>query len=164
MPLPVPGLATPVRIGLAGGALLVALAFARLQRWGPLVFYLPRAANMAIKDFGIAVFLAAVGLRSGGRFVATLTQGDGIWWMAWGAAITIVPLLIVGTVAHWLFAARYAAITGLIAGSMTDPPALAFANSLTRSEVPNIAYATVYPVAMILRVVGAQLFVLAWTG
>lgn len=89
-----------------------------------------------------------------------MTQGDGIWWMAWGAVMTVVPLLVVGAVAHWVFRARYAEITGFIAGSMTDPPGLAFANSLTQSEVPNIAYATVYPVAMILCVVCAS----SWRG
>jgi putative transport protein len=135
-----------------------------LQRLGPLVFYLPRSANLALKEVGIAIFLAAVGLKSGGRFVATLTQGDGVWWMLWGAVITLVPLLLMGIVAQWSFGVRFTALVGVLAGSMTDPPALAFANDLTKSEVPGIAYATVYPLAMILRVVCAQVFLLIGTG
>jgi putative transport protein len=161
IPLAIPGLAAPVKIGLAGGPLLIALAFSHFRRVGRLVFYLPRPANTALKELGIAVFLAAVGLKSGGRFVATLTQGDGVWWLAWGAAITLVPLLVVGIAAIALFRAPYTAVVGLLAGAMTDPPALAFANSLTKSEMAAPAYATVYPTAMILRVVGAQVFLAA---
>jgi putative transport protein len=158
IPLAVPGLAAPVKIGLAGGPLLIALAFSHFRRIGRLVFYLPRPANTALKELGIAVFLAAVGLKSGGRFLATLTQGDGIWWLAWGLAITLVPLLIVGIAAIAWFRAPYTAVVGVLAGGMTDPPALAFANSLTKSEMATPAYATVYPTAMILRVVSAQVF------
>jgi putative transport protein len=164
IPLAIPGLSTPLKIGLAGGPLLIALILSRVQRLGPLVFYLPRSANLALKELGIAIFLAAVGLKSGGRFVATLTQGDGVWWMLWGAVVTLVPLLIVGFVAFKLFGVRHAAMVGVLAGSMTDPPALAFANDVTQSEVPGIAYATVYPTAMILRVVCAQVFLLVGTG
>lgn len=164
IPFAVPGLSAPLKIGLAGGPLLVALLLSRLQRVGPLVFYLPRSANLTLKDVGIAIFLAAVGLKSGSRFVATLTQGDGVWWMLWGAVITLVPLLLVGAVAYWGFGARFSAMVGVLAGSMTDPPALAFANDLTKSEIPGIAYATVYPAAMILRVVCAQVFLLMRTG
>ncbi len=164
IPLAIPGLSSPLKIGLAGGPLLVALLLSRLQRVGPLVFYLPRSANLALKDVGIAIFLAAVGLKSGSRFVATLTQGDGLWWMLWGAAITLVPLLVVGILGLGYFGDRFTGLVGVLAGSMTDPPALAFANDLTKSEVPGMAYATVYPMAMILRVVCAQVFLLTGAG
>jgi putative transport protein len=169
-PLAIPGLSAPLKIGLAGGPLLVALALSHVRRVGRLVFYLPKPANTALKELGIALFLAVVGIKSGGRFVETLTQGDGVWWLAWGIVVTLVPLLIVGVVAIAWFRAPYTAVVGVLAGSMTDPPALAFANSLTQSESASLTltqsesasltYATVYPTAMILRVVGAQVFLL----
>jgi putative transport protein len=160
IPLIVPGLAAPLKIGLAGGPLLVALVLSHVRRIGRLVFYLPRPANTALKELGIAVFLAVVGLKSGSRFVETLTQGDGVCWLAWGVGITLVPLLVVGITMIALFRMPYTAVVGVLAGSMTDPPALAFANSLTKSEGASLAYATVYPTTMILRVVGAQVFLI----
>lgn len=161
IPFVIPGLAAPLKIGLAGGPLLIALVLSHVRRLGRLVFYLPRPANTALKELGIAVFLAVVGLKSGGRFMETLTQGDGVWWLAWGIGITLVPMLVVGIVMIAGFRTSYTATVGILAGSMTDPPALAFANSLTKSEGSSLAYATVYPTAMILRVVGAQVFLIA---
>ncbi|HBZ70165.1 MAG TPA: putative transporter [Deltaproteobacteria bacterium] len=161
-PISLPGIPAPVKLGLAGGPLLVALLLARVQRIGPLVFYLPRSASMALRDTGVAIFLASVGLKSGDRFLAALTQGQGVWWMVWGAAITLLPLLLVALVAYLRLGLPYATLLGVLAGSMTDPPALAFANAQTRSEAPSLPYATVYPLTMILRVVLAQVMILTW--
>jgi putative transport protein len=160
MPIVIPGLAAPLKIGLAGGPLIVALVLAHVRRVGRLVFYLPRPANTVLKELGIAMFLAVVGIKSGGRFVDTLTQGDGVWWLLWGIAVTLVPVLVVGTVSIGLFRAPYTAVIGVLAGSMTDPPALAFANSMTKSESASLTYATVYPTAMILRVICSQVFLI----
>jgi putative transport protein len=159
-PLPVPGVPTPVRLGLAGGPLLVALALSRLGRLGPLVWYMPISANFMLREIGIVLFLGAVGLKAGSHFMETLTRGQGLAWMAFGAVITVVPLLVVATVARLALRLDYLTLCGLLAGSMTDPPALSFANAAAASEGPSLAYATVYPLAMILRVVSAQLLVL----
>lgn len=164
VPWIIPGTSAAVQLGLAGGPLLVAIFLARIQRLGPLAFYLPTSANMIVREMGIAIFLAAVGLKSGDRFVASLISGDGVWWMLTGAIVTVVPLVIVGFIGHLVMKVRYATLIGVLAGSMTDPPALAFANAQTESELPAIAYATVYPVAMILRIVSAQAIVLIWAG
>ncbi|MBL8824077.1 MAG: putative transporter [Planctomycetia bacterium] len=160
IPIFIPGLSSPIKIGLAGGPLIIALILSHLQRVGPLVFHLPRAAGTSFKELGIAMFLAAVGLEGGSTFITTITHGDGMWWMLWGIIITLAPLLLISAIAYRCMKAPYPAIIGVMSGSMTNPPALAFANTLTRSEIPGIAYATVYPVTMILRVVIAQIFVL----
>lgn len=153
-----------MKLGLAGGPLLVSIVLSRRQRIGPIVWYLPRSANLILKDLGIAVFLASVGLKSGDLFVEAFVRGAGVWWLAPGAAITLVPLVVVGVVAHVFAKERFLTIIGMLAGSMTDPPALAFANSLAQSEIPSVSYATVYPLAMILRVIAAQLLMMYWTG
>jgi putative transport protein len=149
-----------VRLGLAGGPLVVAIALARLGRIGPLLWYMPISANYALRETGIVLFLAAVGLGAGDVFVETLVHGAGLLWMACGAAITVVPLLVVALVARAALKMNYLTLCGLLAGSMTDPPALSFASSVTGSEAPSVAYATVYPLTMILRVLSAQLLVL----
>lgn len=163
LPIIVPGLAAPLKIGLAGGPLIVALVLSHFQRIGPLVFHLPRAAGITFKELGIAMFLAAVGLEGGATFLATITQGDGLWWMFWGVLITTMPLLVVSVFAYRVLKSPYTGIVGVLSGSMTNPPALAFANSITDSEIPGITYATVYPVTMILRVICAQVFILVWS-
>jgi putative transport protein len=164
IPFVLPGIPGAVKLGIAGGPLLVAIALSRLQRLGPVVWYLPRAANLAMRDIGIALFLASVGLRSGDVFVSAFVEGPGLWWLATGAAITLVPLLIVGFAARMAANEHYSTILGVLAGSMTDPPALAFANSLTKSEIPSVSYATVYPLTMILRILAAQLMMIFWTS
>jgi putative transport protein len=164
IPFPVPGLPTPLRLGLAAGPLLVALAVTRFERIGPLIPYVPRAASNLLRDLGIVLFLACVGLRSGDRFVETLTQGDGLKWLGLAALITAVPLLVVGLFGCLVLRMRYTAVAGVLVGSMTSPPGLAYANAAAGSEVPAIAYATVYPMTMILRVLAAQVLLLAWTG
>ena len=159
-PVSLPGVPAPVRLGLAGGPLLVAIALSRMGRIGPLVWYMPISANFMLREVGIALFLSAVGLTAGEHFVETLVRGPGLRWMAGGAVITLVPLLVVGVAARAVWGMNYLTLCGLLAGSMTDPPALSFATAATGSESPALAYATVYPLAMILRVVSAQVLVL----
>ncbi|HEX2855338.1 MAG TPA: putative transporter [Opitutaceae bacterium] len=156
----VPGLPAPVKLGLAGGPLIVAILLARLGHWGPLVWYMPPNANYMLREIGIALFLACVGLKSGDSFVRILSGGDGLRWILCGALITVVPLLLVGVLARAVWKMNYIRLCGLLAGSMTDPPALAFATSLSGSEDVALSYVTVYPLTMILRVFCAQLLAL----
>jgi putative transport protein len=155
-----PGVPAPVRLGLAGGPLLVAIALSRIGKLGPLVWYMPISANYALRETGIVLFLAAVGLGAGDVFVETLVRGDGLYWMAGGVALTVVPLLVVAVGARLVLGLNYLTLCGLLAGSMTDPPALSFATAVAGSEAPSVAYATVYPLTMILRVLSAQLLVM----
>ncbi len=159
-PFTFPDAPAPVKLGLAGGPLLVAIALSRLGRLGPLVWYMPMSANYMLREVGIVLFLAAVGLRAGDRFVSTLVAGPGLQWMAYGALITVVPILLVGIYARAVLKLNYLTLCGVLAGSMTDPPALAFATAAAGSDAPAVSYATVYPLTMILRVVAAQLVVL----
>jgi|DewCreStandDraft_4_1066084.scaffolds.fasta_scaffold01055_30 putative transport protein len=159
-PVEIPGMPAPVKLGLAGGPLVVAILLSRLGRVGPLVWYMPISANFILREVGIVLFLACVGLRAGDQFVATLVNGDGLRWMAWATLITLVPLLVVALVARAIYRVNYLSLCGLLAGSMTDPPALAFATNITGSDAPNVSYATVYPLVMLLRVLSAQAIVL----
>jgi putative transport protein len=162
-PLLIPGLPAAVKLGLAGGPLVVAILLSRLANTGPLVWHLPPTANLALREIGITLFLAAVGLKSGEKFVSILSQGDGLRWLGYGAIITIVPLVVVGLLGRLWKKLNYAELCGLLAGSMTDPPALAFAQQTTGSDAPAVAYATVYPLVMLLRVFTGQLLVfLLW--
>ncbi len=156
-PLHVPHMPAAVKLGLAGGPLLVAIFLSRLGRLGPLIYYMPLSANFMLREVGIVLFLACVGLKSGGQFVSTLTQGPGLYWMACAALITLVPLMVVGFIARSIYKLNFMSLCGVLAGSMTDPPALAFANSMAASDAPSISYATVYPLTMLLRVLAAQL-------
>ncbi|PWC41430.1 transporter [Azospirillum sp. TSO22-1] len=160
IPLFVPGMPAPMKLGLAGGPLVAAIVLARVGHLGPLVWFMPPAANLALREIGIILFLAVVGLLSGGRFVETLLSGDGLVWIGCGAIITLVPLLVVGLVARRIKRINYLSLCGLLSGSMTDPPALAFANAMTPSEAPALAYATVYPLVMCLRILAPQVLVL----
>jgi putative transport protein len=159
-PFQIPGVPAPVKLGLAGGPLLVAIVLSRIGRVGPLVWYLPSSANFILREVGIVLFLACVGLKSGDRFIETLVQGDGLKWMALASLITLMPLVTVGFVGRLFVKTNYLTLCGLLAGSMTDPPALAFASNVTNSDEPTVAYAAVYPLTMILRVLLAQLIVL----
>ena len=159
-PIYFPGAPAAVKLGLAGGPLLVAIALSRIGKVGPLVWYMPISANFMLREVGISLFLACVGLKSGDRFVATLVQGDGFKWMALAALITLGPLLVVGLFGRLVLKLNYLSLCGLLAGSMTDPPALAFVTQATGSEGPSIAYATVYPLTMFLRVLFAQFMVI----
>lgn len=160
IPISIPGLPYPVRLGLAGGPLLAAIALSRINHFAGMIWYLPLGANLILREVGIALFLACVGLKSGAGFVEVLTQGDGLIWMAAGACITFLPLVIVAFMARMLMRYDYASICGLLAGSMTDPPALAFSVGMLDSDAPSSVYASVYPLTMILRILSAQILVL----
>lgn len=163
IPLLVPGLPAPVKLGLAGGPLVVAILLSRAANTGSLVWHLPPSANLALREIGITLFLAAVGMKSGEKFVEILLHGGGLVWLGWGALVTAVPLVLVGLVARAWKKLNYTELCGLLAGSMTDPPALAFAQQTTASDAPAVAYASVYPLVMLLRVFCAQLLVfLLW--
>ena len=137
-----------------------ALLLSRLHHFGGLVWYLPPSANLLLREIGICLFLACVGLAAGSRFVSTLTSGQGLVWFAAGAAITFLPLLAAGLIGRIFLGCNYASTCGLLAGAMTDPPALAFASQMLGGDAPASVYATVYPLAMILRIVTGQLLVL----
>jgi putative transport protein len=159
-PISLPGTPVPVRLGLAGGPLLTALVLSRIGRLGPLLWYMPTSANYMLREVGLVLFLGAVGLRAGGHFVETIVQGPGLLWMGCGALITLGPLFAVGVAARAILQLNFVTLIGVLAGSMTDPPALAFASTLSRSEAPSLAYVTVYPLTIILRVLASQLLVL----
>jgi len=160
IPVQVMGMPAPVTLGLAGGPLVVAIVLSWLGRVGSLVWYMPLGANLALRELGIILFLACVGLKAGSRFVEILLHGDGLLWMACASLITITPLLAVGLVARTVFRQNFMNICGVLAGTMTDPPALAFANNISDSDAPSVAYATVYPLTMLLRILTAQIIVL----
>ncbi|OAI20980.1 hypothetical protein A1359_19960 [Methylomonas lenta] len=159
LPFNLPGVPTELKLGMAGGPLLVAIMLSRVSNWGTLSWQLPKSSNMILKDIGIVLFLACVGLYSGDQFLETLFRGDGFYWMGCATLITLLPLLIVALIGRILFKLNYLSLCGLLAGSMTDPPALAFANSLHASAAVSIAYASVYPLVMILRIIAAQLII-----
>jgi putative transport protein len=160
LPLTFPGLPQPVRLGLAGGPLIVALLLGRFGRIGRLVCHMPVNANLAFREFGIALFFAAVGLMAGPKFFASVFSSNGVLWLGAGACITVVPLLLVGLFARGVLKLNFAVLSGLLAGSVTDPPALAFATNITKSDAPTVAYATVYPLTMLLRILCAQVLAL----
>ncbi|RLM23420.1 transporter [Brenneria alni] len=164
IPLFIPGFPVALRLGLAGGPLVVALILGRIGGIGKLYWFMPPSANLALRELGIVLFLSVVGLKSGGDFMDTLLYGDGIWWIGYGALITIIPLLIVGILARVVSKMNYLTLCGMLSGSMTDPPALAFANGLhPTSGAAALSYATVYPLAMFLRIMSPQLLaVLFW--
>ena len=156
IPFSIPGMPAPVKLGLAGGPLLVALFLRRYGRIGPIVLYVPQSASFMLREVGITLFLACVGLKVGGRFVETIASGDGLYWMGLGAIITVVPLLMVGLVARIFYKMNFMVLCGLLAGSMTDPPALSFANQMAVTDAPSVTYASVYAWAMFLRIITAQ--------
>lgn len=158
VPFFIPGLPAPAKLGLAGGPLLVAILLGWKGRIGSMTFYMNSGANMVLREMGITLFLACVGLGAGGKFVDTIVNG-GYMWVLYGAIITIVPLLIVGAVAR-ICKINYLKICGFMAGSMTDPPALEYANSLSQTHAQSMAYATVYPLTMFLRILLGQTLIL----
>lgn len=164
IPFYIPGFPVALKLGLAGGPLVVALILARIGSIGKLYWFMPPSANLALREIGIVLFLAVVGLKSGGSFVDTLTNGSGLEWMGYGIFITLVPLMIVGIIARLYAKLNYLSLCGLLAGSMTDPPALAFANELKEgSGAASLSYATVYPLTMFLRIISPQLLaILLW--
>lgn len=160
IPVLVPGLPAPLKLGLAGGPLIAAILLARLGHFGPFVWFMPPVANHALRELGIVLFLAAVGIKAGDKFVDTLVHGDGLTWMAYGVAITIIPLLTVAFAARIFLRVNYLSLCGVLSGSMTDPPALAFASAMNPSPAAPVAYAAVYPLVMFLRILAPQIIVL----
>jgi putative transport protein len=159
IPFQFPDIPGGLKLGLAGGPLLVAILLSQLGRIGPLVYYMPLSANFMLRELGIALFLGCVGLKAGDQFIPTLMHGDGMFWVGCAALITVIPLLVVGIAARLIYKMNYARLCGVLAGSMTDTPALVFANTLSGSNAPAMSYATVYPLTMLLRVLAAQLLV-----
>jgi putative transport protein len=160
LPLPIPGLPLPLKLGLAGGPLVMAILISRFGNIGRFSAYVPRSANLMLREVGIVLFLACVGLRAGADFVPTVVSGHGLLWLGCGALITLLPLLLVVFFARLVLKKNYLELCGLMAGSMTDPPALAFANGYTGSDAPAVTYATVYPLVTFLRIISAQVLVL----
>ncbi|MGC4064632.1 MAG: putative transporter [Polyangiaceae bacterium] len=160
VPIHIYGAPVPMKLGIAGGPLVASLVLARLRRIGPLNFYMSAGANLMVRELGIVLFLSCVGLKAGESFVDVLLRGPGLYWMVIGAAITLLPLGLVAFIARRFLKLNYMRLCGLLAGSMTDPPALAFAHTLAASDGPSVAYATVYPLTMLLRVITAQLMVI----
>ena len=160
MPIAFPGLPQPVRLGLAGGPLIVALLLGRFGRIGRLVCHMPVNANLAFREFGIALFFAAVGLAAGPKFFASVFSSNGLLWLIAGLCVTVLPLFLVGLFARGVLKLNYAVLTGVLAGSVTDPPALAFATNITKSDAPTLSYAAVYPLTILLRILCAQVLAL----
>lgn len=161
LPIAIPGMPVPLRLGLAGGPLIVAIL---LGYWGPhfkLITYTTHSANLMLREMGIALFLASVGLSAGDRFVSAFIDGNGLLYVALGLVITVVPLIITGVVARIKFRMNYHLIVGLLAGATTDPPTLAYANTISEKDSSAIAYSTVYPLAMFLRILTGQVVLLA---
>jgi putative transport protein len=161
MPIALPWMPLPVRLGLAGGPLIVALVLGRFGHIGPFVSHMPANANLAFRDFGIALFFAGVGLDAGAKFFSTAFSAAGVKWLLAGAAVAIVPVFVIGVVARMVWHMNFMDLSGLLAGSSTNPTALSFAIGAAGSDAPTVAYATVYPLAMLLRVLTAQVLALS---
>ncbi len=156
IPIALPGMPTPLKLGLAGGPLIVAIVLSRKRKIGPLNFFMANSANLMLREFGLTLFLSCVGLNAGIKFFDVLLNGDGLYYMGLAALITFLPLAIVATVGHLVFKVNYLSLCGVLAGATTDPPALAFANGQANSEAVNIGYASVYPLTMLLRILSGQ--------
>ena len=164
LPIAFPGIPTPVKLGLAGGPLIVAIPIARFGYKLKLVTYTTMSANLMLREIGLALFLASVGIKAGANFVQTVVEGDGLLYVGCGFLITTLPILIMGLVARLKYKLNYFTLMGLIAGSTTDPPALAYANQTAGNDAPAVGYTTVYPLAMFLRIVTAQVIILLLCG
>ena len=162
IPFVFPGIPQPVKLGLAGGPLIVAILIGRFGPQYKLVTYTTTSANLMVREIGIALFLACVGLEAGEGFVETVVEKQGYIWIGYGAIITIVPLLIAGFIGRYVFKINYFTLIGVLSGASTNPPALAFSNDTTSCDAPSVGYATVYPFAMFLRVLTAQLLILGF--
>ena len=160
LPIAFPGIPTPVKLGLAGGPLIVSILIGRFGYKLKLVTYTTMSANLMLREIGIALFLASVGVKAGANFVQTVVEGDGMLYVGCGFLITVLPLLVMGIFGRYYYKINYFKLMGLMAGSTTDPPALAYANQVTGSNAPAVGYSTVYPVTMFLRILTAQLLIL----
>ena len=164
IPLSIPGMPVPLKLGIAGGPLIIAILIGRFGYRFKLVTYTTTSANMMLREIGLVLFLASVGIKAGAGFWETVVQGDGLKYVYTGFLITIIPILIVGTIARLYYKFNYFTIMGMISGSYTDPPALAYANSICTREAPAIGYSTVYPLSMFLRIFTAQLILFFCCG
>ncbi|MCI5875785.1 MAG: putative transporter [Prevotella sp.] len=164
LPIAIPGMPVPLKLGIAGGPLIIAILIGRFGYRFRLVTYTTTSANMMLREIGLVLFLAAVGIKAGASFWHTVVQGDGLKYVYTGFLITIIPILIMGTIARLKYKFNYFTIMGMLAGTYTDPPALAYANSVCSKEEPSVGYSTVYPLSMFLRIFTAQLIVLFCCG
>lgn len=164
IPIAFPGIPVPIKLGIAGGPLIIAILIGRFGHKVHLVTYTTTSANMMLREMGLVLFLASVGIKAGDGFAETILQGDGLKYVYTGFLITIIPILIVGTIARLKYKFNYFTIMGMIAGTYTDPPALAYANSTCSKDAPAVGYSTVYPLSMFLRIFTAQIIVLFCCG
>lgn len=164
LPIAIPGMPVPLKLGIAGGPLIIAILIGRYGYKIRLVTYTTTSANMMLREIGLVLFLASVGIKAGAGFWDTVVQGDGLKYVYTGFIITVIPILIIGTLARLKFKFNYFTIMGMIAGTYTDPPALAYANQTCSKEAPAIGYSTVYPLSMFLRILAAQLTILLACG
>ena len=159
IPFSIPGIPGAVRLGLAGGPLIVAILISRYGGKFSVTHYVSQSANLMVREIGIVLFLASVGLDAKAKFIETLLHGDGLYWMGLGVLITLIPLLVTSLIARIKGKLDYLEICGLLSGASTDPPALAFANDMSNSEIPALTYASVYPLTTFLRIMVAQLLI-----
>jgi len=164
LPIAIPGMPVPLKLGLAGGPLIIAILIGRYGYKIKLVTYTTTSANMMLREIGLVLFLASVGIKAGASFLETVIEGDGLLYVLTGFLITIIPILIVGPIARLRFKFNYFTIAGMLAGTYTDPPALAYANSICSKDAPALGYSTVYPLSMFLRILTAQMVVLFFCG
>ena len=164
LPIAIPGMPVPLKLGLAGGPLIIAILIGRYGYKIKLVTYTSTSANMMLREIGLVLFLASVGIKAGASFFETVVQGNGLYYVLTGFLITVIPILIVGPIARMKFKFNYFTIAGMVAGSYTDPPALAYANSICSKDAPALGYSMVYPLSMFLRILTAQLVVLFFCG
>ena len=163
-PIAIPGMPVPVKLGLAGGPLIIAILIGRYGYKIHLVTYTTTSANMMLREIGLVLFLASVGIKSGDGFFETVFHGDGLLYVLTGFLITVIPIMVIGPIARMRYRFNYFTIAGMIAGTYTDPPALAYANSICSKEAPALGYSTVYPLAMFLRIFTAQIIILFFCG
>lgn len=164
IPIALPGIPVPIKLGIAGGPLIIAILIGRYGYKVHLVTYTTTSANMMLREIGLMMFLASVGIKAGDGFLETVIQGDGLKYVYTGFFITIIPIFIIGIIARKKYKFNYFTIMGMIAGTYTDPPALAYANSICSKEAPAVGYSTVYPLSMFLRIFTAQIIVLFFCG
>ncbi len=163
LPFHISGMSMPVKLGLAGGPLIVAILIGRFGSKFHLVSYTTTSASLMIRDIGLVLFLASVGIKAGGNFVETVMNG-GLWYVLYGFLITVIPLIIIGCVARMKYKENYLLMMGLMAGATTDPPALAYSTATANNDIPSIGYSTVYPLSMFLRIITAQVLILMLCG
>lgn len=160
LPIAIPGMPTPVKLGLAGGPLIISILISRFGYKMKLVSYTTVSANLMLREIGLSLFLASVGIKAGGNFINTVVEGDGLLYVLCGFLITVIPIICIGPIARIRYKMNYFTLMGMIAGTYTDPPALAYANQVAGNDAPALGYTTVYPLSMFLRIITAQVLIL----